>query len=194
MMDAILNDHLVSLTISTEKWEYHQDQPKTMFIRTYLKKWHAAIAGGQYDRRLLKFALIGRDDFRTWCDRWSIPLPEFWFPSGWKLDYEWPSEDLGEHHEVFREPSEASAENVRDSTRRRFACQQIAIRLWEENPQTTIADMIRHELIREYGGAKYYENDTVRTWLSAVATDSIRGRRGRPRKIPSNQTQSLCEG
>ena len=48
---------------------------------------------------------------QLWCDRHGIPLPEFWFPPGWGLEYKWPEEATGE--EVVHDTEPASAESER---------------------------------------------------------------------------------
>ena len=35
-------------------------------------------------------ACLNRMDFHKWCEIRGIPAPEFWFPSGWKLEFEMP--------------------------------------------------------------------------------------------------------
>ncbi len=36
----------------------------------------------------MKWASISKYNFREWCERLSIPLPEFWFPEGWNNSFE----------------------------------------------------------------------------------------------------------
>jgi hypothetical protein len=69
----------------------------------------------------------------------------------------------------------------RDNQRYRAACQVIAEVLWKANPDMTIADMSKHELIRTYGRGANYGQETVRDWIKVVAPTAVREKRGRPR-------------
>lgn len=67
----------------------------------------------------------------------------------------------------------------------RLTCQDIAKRLWAEQPDMTIANMTKHPLILVEGNGKAYKGkNTLRNWLKEVAPDSVRKRRGRPKKSP----------
>lgn len=131
MMDAILNGHLDCETLSLSKWrEEDGEDMRPFFIRHHLNKVEACIAGARHDRKLLKWAGIDRWAFQTWCERQGIPLPEFWFPPGWKLSFEWPrDEDDGTGEVPVSE--DASGRSERPDQRRRIACQQIAVVLWQ---------------------------------------------------------------
>jgi len=76
----------------------------------------------------------------------------------------------------------ASESTLRDCQRIRLACQQIAVAIWQEDSSRTIASVVKDELIQKYGGAGFYQDETVREWLKAVAPREVKSRRGRPRK------------
>ncbi len=89
MMDAILQGHLHCSTLSLEKRRQDSNDPQEFFIRHHLDDVEACIWGKKFNRKLLRWALIDRWAMHQWCERQGIPLPEFWFPPGWKLHYEW---------------------------------------------------------------------------------------------------------
>ena len=192
MMDAILSQELECITLSPEKWSPEKDAPPEFFIRHYLDDVYACIAGHHYNRKLLRWAMIERSAFESWCERRTIPLPEFWFPPGWS-EYQWvdkePEEtnlkELGEKL-VRRSPDPKEDEELvgglRPSQRARIATQQIAISLWKKDPKLTITALVEHEAIQDLGGAKPYTPEVVRRWISAVAPKEVKERRGRPRK------------
>ncbi len=92
LLDAILRMHLGCLTLSIEKWTPESQVPPEFFIRHYLDDAYACIAGERFPRKLLRWAVIDRWDLYLWCQRQGVPVPEFWFPAGWKLAYEWPEQ------------------------------------------------------------------------------------------------------
>lgn len=183
MMDAILHGHLDCTTLSLSKWgpEDGEDM-RPFFIRHHLTDVEACIAGVRPNRRLMRWAGVSRGSFQEWCERQGIPLPEFWFPPGWKLDYEWPSDEP--EPDAPADPASGSPD-LRPEQRRRIACQEIAKAIWKDAPETTIADMVRHAHVRQLGGGMYQADEVVRRWLSAVAPASVKEKRGRPRKIPA---------
>ena len=94
LMDAVLKAELVCITISLEKPSADRPIDPEFSVYTYLDDIEGCRAGTRFSRKLLKWALIDRADFHRWCERRGIPLPEFWFPPGWKLDYELPEDAL----------------------------------------------------------------------------------------------------
>jgi hypothetical protein len=92
LMDAILQGHLYCDTLALEKWSQSTgDDPKS-YIRYWLDDINDCIQGIHFSRKLLKWASIDRWAMQLWCERREIPLPEFWFPPGWGLEYKWPEE------------------------------------------------------------------------------------------------------
>jgi hypothetical protein len=99
LMDAILEGHLYCSTLGLEKSSpIYVDEPQAG-IRFWLDDVYAVIQGIAFDRKLLRWAQIDRWAFEQWCERRTIPLPEFWFPTGWS-EYRWPGES---------EPDEAAS-------------------------------------------------------------------------------------
>lgn len=190
MMDAILCGELECITLSPEKWSPDKNAAPEFFIRHYLDDVYACIAGRHYNRKLLRWALIDRRAFQSWCERRTIPLPEFWFPAGWS-EYRWPEMELEETvvtelgEKLVSPDAKADQELVgglRPSQRARIATQQIAISIWKKDPKLTIAALVEHEAIQDLAGAKSYTPEVVRRWISAVAPKEVKEKRGRPRK------------
>lgn len=97
LMDAVLQGHLYCETLGLEKHSaIYADLPQ-LAIRYWLEDVNAAIAGKTFNRKLLRWAVVERWSMFQWCERRGIPLPEFWFPPGWNLDYRWPDDSEPEH-------------------------------------------------------------------------------------------------
>lgn len=185
MMDAILRGRLDCDTLSLNKWKPEDgDDMQPHFIRYHLGKVEACIHGTKFDRDLMRWARVERWSFKSWCEGQGIALPEFWFPSGWNLDYKFRDED-DESGEVEDASSPA---HLRPDQRRRIACQVIAEAIWKEKPDTTIAAMVGDGMIRRYGGAQYQAEEVVRRWLSEVAPAEVKAKRGRPAKKKGTQS------
>ncbi|WP_428416817.1 hypothetical protein [Methylibium sp.] len=216
LMDAILNSHLDCISLSIEKWRPESETPPEFFIRHHLDDVYACIGGQRYSRKLLKWAVVERWAMKQWCERQGVPLPDFWFPLGWKDEFEFPDEgyvDEGARrsstepisevdadqpidsapspareakHDVEPEPPTANLkerdEQWRANQRARVACQQVAAALWKKCPETTIAAMVRHDVIQQLCGGQNYDSETVREWIKVVAPAEVRNKRGRPKK------------
>jgi len=190
LMDAILNGQLDCDTLSLTKWRRGVDEEftKPFFIRTHLDAVEDCIRGHGYDRKLLKWARIERWAMQQWCERRGVPLPEFWFPHGWKLEYEWPDDGPAEEA-----PSNAGGPAGDESTeerkqrtdkhhRAKMACQQIALAIWAKEPKLTIKEVAYRKEVQELGGGSDYEPETLHQWISAVDTRDPSKKRGRKRK------------
>ena len=190
LMDAILNCHLRCETLSAEKYQGNDKDETRFYIRYWLEDVYACIEGRKFNRELLKWALIGRTEFADWCERRKIPLPEFWFPSGWAMEYDWRQESLIDGGQALSSEPEVEGESddqgssnkLRTVQRRTIAAQVVAGSLWAANPETTIADMVKSEIIQELCGAKYYGEEAVRRWLQKVAPPEVSAKKGRPPK------------
>lgn len=224
LMQAILGGEIICETMTLAKRPLGSKADPKYYIRTYINDIYACINGTRYDRKLLKWASISRMGFYEWCERRGIPFPEFWFPSGWKLDFEMP--ELGtaamwavhiepddeseyairyDHPGIVRERENRSKQKLlavsecepedfnsgkaseiekalRINQQIRITCQQIACEIWKNEPNRTIASIVRDELVQKYGGARHYEEETVREWIKEIAPSEVRSRRGRPRK------------
>lgn len=184
LMRAVLNDELACGTLSLAKWQESDGEDlRPFFIRHHLSQVLACIEGSRFSRSLLRWAVINRWDFMTWCERQGVPLPEFWFPPGWKLAYEQPQDEFVSDAAAGSDtPTPLEDARFRPDQRRRIACQEIAVALWKDSPETTIADMVKDPHVRKLGGAMYQSEETVRRWLSAVAPAEVKAKRGRPSK------------
>ncbi len=230
LMLAILKGDLACSSISLEKRDFGPDE-KGFSAYHWLDDIYACIHGNHYNRKLLHWAQVERFDFKLWCERINAPLPEFWFPPGWNLEYELPEGHIlpghyyirqywtAEDWEAWREeqdamdtkkpdgtsqptpnelepeqaseilsppaetsPMEEAADKMRPNQEARIACQQIAKVIWQNEPDRTIASVVKDELIQKYGGGSFYMDETVREWAKVVAPPHVRSRRGAPRK------------
>jgi len=182
LIDAISNGEIESPTLRLDKWSPEDgDDMRKYFIRYYMDDVYACIWGKKFSRVLLKHASIERYEMKQWCELHSIPLPEFWFPSGWGYSYNWKGRD-GELEVSSSASPDADGPAIRPSTMAKVACQQIAQTVWKEQPSMTIADMVKHPIVQQYGGAAPYGPATIRAWLSQVAPTDVKNKRGRPRK------------
>jgi len=178
LVDNILNANLIS-SLTLDKRRPEDTTPPEFFIRAHIDDIYRCIANTSYKRRLLKFIFIERYDFEKWSRSQNIPLPEFWFPTGWQTHPDETSLDLG---------NTSDAENnkkLRSNQRSKITCQEIAIQLWRDLPEMTIASMIDHPDVKLYGRSNNYTKEAVRRWLSEIAPEHVRNRRGRPPKKDS---------
>jgi len=192
LMDAILNGHLDCYTLSLTKWRPGVDDEyaKPFFIRSHLDTVEDCVGGHAFDRKLLKWARIERWAMQQWCERRGVPLPEFWFPPGWKLEYEWPDDDPAEDQaaptktnmSASDESSEERKQRVDKHHRAKMACQQIALAIWSKEPNLTIKEVAYRKEVQELGGGSEYEPETLHQWISAVDTRDPSKKRGRKRK------------
>ena len=204
LISAILAAEIDCDTISLEKRDYASHE-KQLSIYYWIDDIYACMWGKYFNKKLLKWAVIDRFSFKLWCERMDIPLPEFWFPNAWNLEYKLPEYEIHPGHWYIRkdwskeeldanvqtdESNRSSSKQLetqsvvkmRPNQEARIACQQIARKIWKDDPSRTIASVIKDPLIQEYGGANHFVDDTVRTWINVVAPPEIRKHRGRPRK------------
>jgi len=192
LMDAILNGHLDCFTLALTKWNPKTDDEytKPFFIRSHLDAVEDCVSGSRFDRKLLRWARIERWAMQQWCERRGVPLPEFWFPPGWKLEYEWPDDDsAGDQAAPAMAGESASGESTDERKQRidkrhriQMACQQIALAIWSKEPKLTIKEIANRDEVQELGGGSEYEIETVQEWISAVDTRDPSKKRGRKRK------------
>lgn len=90
LMEAILSAELYCETLTLVKRPSDSKADPKYYIRTHLDDVYACIWGKRFNKKLLKWAVISRGDFKEWCERRSIPLPEFWFPKVWNDSFDWP--------------------------------------------------------------------------------------------------------
>ncbi len=101
LMDAILSAELLCESIELEKRHFEPDE-KEFSVYYWIDDIYACIHGHHFNRKLLRHASIARYDFKLWCERRNIPLPEFWFPPGWNLEYELPEDEIHPGHYYIR--------------------------------------------------------------------------------------------
>ena len=206
LFKEILDAHLFCETLIQAKRPSNSKADPRYYIRSHLDAINMCISGKRYKRSLMKWAEIPRHEFEDWCGRYSIPLPEFWFPPGWNRKYASPWYGPGAFYVYHIEPEEPggvsygfdipdagpddgelpiddSSQNEPDklgaSQQAKFVAQRMAKLLWKENPDRTITDMARDADILKYSGAAHYLS-ALPKWLSEVAPKHIKGKRGRP--------------
>lgn len=198
LIKAIHEAELACESITLEKREFEKDEVKLSFYY-WVDDFFSTTSGRFVSRKLLKWASINRYDFMQWCQRMNAPLPEFWFPQGWNLQYELPENDYypGLMHDLKHWPEQARKaffENrdksdpvkadlkTRPNQEARIACRQVATNIWKLEPERSIASIIRDDVIQKLCGAISYDEDTIREWIKDLAPPNVRSRRGRPRK------------
>lgn len=208
LMSAILSGEIICNTLCLDKRPANSKADPAYYIRTHIDDVYACIHGQKYNRKLMKWAALNRNWFYEWCTRRGITPPEFWFPLGWKIDYDEPIggyPGLCMRHEEPKNSSttvafsfhwpEDDEENTeselvttsnpsRPNQLAKIACQVIAQNIWKTDINISIADMVRRSEIQDLGGAKSYVYEVVRRWLSEVAPPEVKTRVGRrPNKI-----------
>jgi len=101
LMLAILKGELSCQTITLEKRDFEPHE-KDFSVYHWLDDIYACIHGRYYNRKLLRWAQVERFDLKLWCERMNVPLPEFWFPPGWNLEYELPEGHISPGHRHIR--------------------------------------------------------------------------------------------
>ena len=211
LMYAILRGEIICTTLCLDKRPPDSKASPRYYVRSYLDKIYACIHGQRYDRELLRWAALDRRSFLEWCECRGITPPEFWFPPGWKMEFDHPMrmhpgfvvrheepEEEGSFHFSYHWPDadveeeaepQTAARALRHSQIAHIVCKQIASEIWRKYPDRSIADVIRDNLIQEYGGAKHYDEETVRSWINVLAPEEVRKRRGRPSKKKNTDRQ-----
>lgn len=89
LIDAILCGHLYCITLDGQK--YHGDDPEEarLHIRYWLDDVNTCIEGQTFSKKMLKWGRIERWECKRRCELRTVPLPEFWFPPAWALEYQW---------------------------------------------------------------------------------------------------------
>lgn len=175
IVDNILNANLVS-SLSLDKWHPKSNSPSKFYIRSHIDDIYKCIGNVHYKRKLLKFIFIERYDFEKWSRSQNIPLPEFWFPK------EWLKHPGDSSFDLDKSSDEKKDKKLRSNQRSKITCQDIAIQVWKDFPEMTITSMIGHADIKLYGDSNRYTPEVVRKWLSEIAPEHVKNRRGRPPK------------
>lgn len=82
LLTSVLKNELYCTSLKPKQLLKHA----TALDQSNLTKLNNIISDWKYDRDFLKIHYINRDDFAHWCNRNSIPFPEFWFPPGWAIN------------------------------------------------------------------------------------------------------------
>lgn len=208
LMSAILHGEIICNTLCLDKLPSNSKADPAFYIRSYEKQINDCLSGKRFDAKFLKWASLGRLDFLEWCERRGIPSPQFWFPAGWKLDFEVPNGGFPGHRMRHVEPgngelasfsfhwrddeeeedfdgdesetNENNSPKLRPNQATKITCQTIAQNIWKTEAEVSIAAMARRHEIQILGGAKPYVHEVIRRWLSEVAPPEVSARVGRP--------------
>ncbi|SFI68607.1 hypothetical protein [Nitrosomonas sp. Nm34] len=90
LMHAILHGEIICENLTLAKRPPDSKADPRFYVRTYRDDIYDCVFGKRFNRKLLRWAILDRLAFHEWCERRGIALPEFWFPLGWKLDFEMP--------------------------------------------------------------------------------------------------------
>ena len=131
------------------------------------------IGGSYYDKPEPDYyrATICRNDLKEWALARG-QKPKFLFP-----EMRIVTEDAKEPASEEKEPK------FRESQLDKARCHAIAQMLWDENPTSTIADMIRDKRILKYGNGSQYTEKTLHEWLKEIDPRAPDARIGRPKKV-----------
>lgn len=169
LIREIYESQLDCYTLNIEKYHGHDPEESKQYIQHWLPAIEECIGGRHFDRKLLKWANIDRNDFQTWCEHRKILLPEFWFPAGWELEYEWSDDSSGkEGGQQAIETTEERRIRLDRDRRAKMACQQIAQWLWSKKPGMTIKEVVLTHEIQDMCGGQHFEFATVRGWIAQV--------------------------
>lgn len=155
-----------NLIYEKERPDHHI--PDNYYIRTHLDNLRGTVAGQFYPRRLFTFVSVERIYFEYWCAQTGYPKPGFWF----SLDTSWTYKDYREWENYFRPPTKAD--------RRRQTAVKVAQRQWANDPTKPIMQVASSDEMAET--LPHFESDSIRKWIAPFAPDSIKGKRGRPKK------------
>jgi hypothetical protein len=202
LMGALLDGEMLCETLTLAKRPADSIAGPEYYLRTYIDDIYACIFGDKYNRKLFKWAVISRDEFKNWCEARTIALPEFWFPPGWQ--YETPDfksaamwavhlepDYPGSYHIRYEIPDEYQTNSSefdedkipeRASAQIKLACQQIASVIWRDDSSLPIPEVVQHEMIQKYGGAMRFQPKTVAGWLKSIAPRTAIRTPGRPSK------------
>jgi hypothetical protein len=147
-----------------------------------------------YDRNKLESIHLARHLMPGISQRLKRSVPEFWFTptecsNFSQIEEELRFDDLTENYltsdgfphamEAKDRPEPSLPEgrikrieidhfwnNLQDKQRSRLLCRHFASKLWEKNPTMTTADIMRHEVLQDWAGGKFYGGkDTIRNWI-----------------------------
>ncbi len=183
LIHEIHHGHLDCFSLLMEKYDGNDPDEAKFHIRHWLDAVEACSDGRKYDKALLKWAIIDRQSFQEWCERHKVPLPEFWFPIGWGIEYEWPDDTT--EVEIDHKPDESIKEKefrIDKRHRIKMACQQIALSMWVKNSALSIKEIAMGNEVQELACGSEYEIETIQEWIGAVDPRDPSKKRGKKRK------------
>ena len=169
------NDYIPSSHVDTQNkdemrddyWEYCNT-----ILEPHRKKcesFHECYRHRKFNKQILTDIHLDKTYFGEYCIKTDVELPNFWFSSIDKEEFE-QSNKIEKSNEADLRPSQVDKE----------LCRAIASTLWGEYPDMTIKDMTIHKAIQQYGnGTLYKGRDTIRNWIKDLAPNK---KSGRPKK------------
>lgn len=189
LAEDIYHGRLVSLNLEQEKYVGDDPEEAKFHIHHWIREIEDCSWGKRFDRKFLKWAAIERQAMQEWCERHNVPLPEFWFPPGWGIEYEWHEADVQAttvDASVSAEPPLPHPPKNIEYYRCKYACQKIGLALWKSFPNSTIKDIANMREVQTLGGGEDYDFDKICEWLGEVDPRDSSKKRGRKRKNNSD--------
>ena len=169
-----------------------------------LKALQAAANQRIFEPKFLDSVYFGKDQVAQWCIVKRRAFPHFWF-RGDDMEYfleQWekqrgnypyeqsqgyPAKEVQAENSPSMDipevkPSPPVSRKPTNSQRDKLALQSAAIKMWQQFPDMTIADLIkRKEIQKDCNGAQYLDK-TIRGWVSKVDPRDPSKKSGRPNK------------
>ncbi len=166
MTEGMLRKRLIPMNLIMEKPGKNPKQPREFYFYTYIDDIHLINQGIKYERSLLKRIQFERVDFIDWCINENISPPSFWISNS-KINAHKIRIKGGSHNKDYKSKEK---------------CRDIASRLWSENPNLTIKEIIFHDEIQNVRPDKTYTEKTLRGWINDLDPRPSSQKRGRPPK------------
>lgn len=148
ILNAVLTTSLYSNSLKQKALFKHA----TFIDQDNLTKLNNIISDWKYNREFLQTHSIYRSDFAHWCNRQSIPFPEFWFPKDWAIhelsQKDWALEENPElSNNIYAANKPKEIQNSTPSLNLEKDYWQPAIIaakiIWSQDKTLSIADVIR---------------------------------------------------
>lgn len=146
--ENLFNEVLLALDswLLSKKGDEDISEPEGLSLEELIKR-HDAMWG------------LNREELIQWHNDLGLELPEF-------LKNTFSSGNWGKSMQTLPQ-AEERINRLRNSQRHRERCRAIASMLWDQNPNLTQADIIRHDQINKYGCEnKVYTEKNIRGWIS----------------------------
>ena len=157
----------------------------------YVKDFDLCYKKSIFNKGDLEKVHLDRPGLLEMCDKNGLEPPTFWFThselesykeSQSMQDNDSTDEPLSNSGRLRQDKIEEFWNRLAPNQKSRLLCRSIAKALWSEDETLTIADIIKHEAIQQYGDGRYYKNkDTIRDWIKDLDPRSPEEKTGRPK-------------